>query len=180
MVTAMRELWVHGLAWTCWCKALIWYSKWVWRLIDGCWCRDKSVIVWQLTREDKDYGYAKRRLTGHSHFVEDVVISSDGLFALSGSWDSTLRLWNLKTGATERRFLGHTKDVLSVAFSADNRQVYSAVIVMISVALIMKSVPLFCQAHAQCPTCAWSVSFSKAEESASFGHPILNVNQHAL
>ena len=87
-------------------------------------CRDKSVIVWDLTREgDNNYGYAKRRLTGHSHFVEDVVISSDGLFALSGSWDGTLRLWNLKTGATERRFLGHTKDVLSVAFSVDNRQV---------------------------------------------------------
>ena len=86
-------------------------------------CRDKSVIVWEVTREEGTYGFAKRRLTGHSHFVEDVVISSDGQFALSGSWDSTLRLWNLKTGATERRFLGHTKDVLSVAFSVDNRQV---------------------------------------------------------
>lgn len=88
---------------------------------DGC--RDKSVIVWNLTREEGNYGHAKRRLTGHSHFVEDVVISSDGQFALSGSWDSTLRLWDLNTGATTRRFLGHTKDVLSVAFSGDNRQV---------------------------------------------------------
>ena len=81
------------------------------------------MIVWTLTREEGNYGYAKRRLTGHSHFVEDVVISSDGQFALSGSWDSTLRLWDLNTGATTRRFLGHTKDVLSVAFSGDNRQV---------------------------------------------------------
>jgi len=79
--------------------------------------------VWTLTKEEGNYGYAKRRLTGHSHFVEDVVISSDGQFALSGSWDGTLRLWDLNTGATTRRFLGHTKDVLSVAFSADNRQV---------------------------------------------------------
>ena len=54
--------------------------------------------------------------------VQDVVISSDGQFALSGSWDGTLRLWDLSTGATTRRFLGHTKDVLSVAFSVDNRQ----------------------------------------------------------
>ena len=86
-------------------------------------CRDKSIIVWTLTKEEGNYGYAKRRLTGHSHFVEDVVISSDGQFALSGSWDGTLRLWDLNTGATTRRFLGHTKDVLSVAFSVDNRQV---------------------------------------------------------
>ena len=52
-----------------------------------------------------------------------MVISSDGQFCLTGSWDGTLRLWDITTGATTRRFLGHTKDVLSVAFSADNRQV---------------------------------------------------------
>lgn len=51
------------------------------------------------------------------------MISSDGQFALSGSWDGTLRLWDLNTGNTTRRFVGHTKDVLSVAFSVDNRQV---------------------------------------------------------
>ena len=44
-------------------------------------------------------------------------------FCLSGSWDGTLRLWELATGTTTRRFVGHTKDVLSVAFSVDNRQV---------------------------------------------------------
>ena len=36
-----------------------------------------------------------------------------------------MRLWDLTTGATTRRFLGHTKDVLSVAFSVDNRQIVS-------------------------------------------------------
>jgi len=65
-------------------------------------------------------------LNGHSHFVSDVVISSDGQFCLSGSWDGTLRLWDLASGNTTRRFIGHTKDVLSVAFSADNRQIVSA------------------------------------------------------
>ena len=65
-------------------------------------------------------------MNGHSHFVSDVVISSDGQFCLSGSWDGTLRLWDLASGNTTRRFIGHTKDVLSVAFSADNRQIVSA------------------------------------------------------
>jgi guanine nucleotide-binding protein subunit beta-2-like 1 protein len=87
--------------------------------------RDKSVILWTLTREEDNYGYPKRRLHGHSHFVEDVVISSDGQFALSGSWDGTLRLWDLNSGTTTRRFVGHSKDVLSVAFSVDNRQIVS-------------------------------------------------------
>lgn len=88
--------------------------------------RDKSILVWNLTKEEGTYGVPKRRLTGHAHFVEDVVISSDGQFALSGSWDGTLRLWDLNTGSTTRRFVGHSKDVLSVAFSADNRQIVSA------------------------------------------------------
>lgn len=49
-----------------------------------------------------------------------VVISSDGQFALSGSGDGTLYLWDLTMGTT----MHHTKDVLSVAFS-DNWQISS-------------------------------------------------------
>ena len=64
-----------------------------------CLDADKTVIVWNLTREDTNYGTAKKALRGHNHFVSDVVISSDGQFALSGSWDSTLRLWDLNTYA---------------------------------------------------------------------------------
>lgn len=87
--------------------------------------RDKKLILWRLTRDDTRYGYPQKSLKGHGHFVSDVVMSSDGQFALSGSWDSTLRLWDLNSGQTTRRFVGHTKDVLSVAFSADNRQIVS-------------------------------------------------------
>ncbi|KAG2599884.1 hypothetical protein PVAP13_5KG500500 [Panicum virgatum] len=97
--------------------------------------RDKSLLVWDLSNPVQaagdgtttaDYGVPFRRLTGHSHFVQDVVLSSDGQFALSGSWDGELRLWDLSTGLTTRRFVGHDKDVLSVAFSVDNRQIVSA------------------------------------------------------
>jgi guanine nucleotide-binding protein subunit beta-2-like 1 protein len=87
--------------------------------------RDKSLIYWRLTRDAEKYGVALKRLKGHNHFVQDVTISSDGQFALSGSWDGTLRLWDLVQGVTTRRFIGHTKDVLSVAFSVDNRQIVS-------------------------------------------------------
>jgi len=88
--------------------------------------RDKKLIIWSLTPDDTNYGYPKRALTGHSHFIQDVVISTDGQFALSGSWDGTLRLWDLNSGVTVRRFVGHKKDVLSVAFSTDNRQIVSS------------------------------------------------------
>jgi len=87
--------------------------------------RDKSLLVWNLTRDENCYGTCKRQLQGHSHFVSDVVLSSDGQFALSGSWDKTLRLWDLTTGSSTRTFNGHKQDVMSVAFSADNRQIVS-------------------------------------------------------
>jgi len=87
--------------------------------------RDKSIIVWHLNRDEEKYGTPQKRLTGHSHYVQDVSISSDGQFALSGSWDGTLRLWDLSSGSTTRRFIDHSKDVLAVAFSADNRQIVS-------------------------------------------------------
>ena len=53
------------------------------------------------------------------------MISSDGAYALSSSWDKSLRLWELSSGATTRTFVGHNNDVLSVSFSADNRQIVS-------------------------------------------------------
>eukprot|EP00919_Chromeraceae_sp_WS-2016_P045212 GHVR01107746.1.p1 GENE.GHVR01107746.1~~GHVR01107746.1.p1 ORF type:complete len:321 (+),score=69.77 GHVR01107746.1:107-1069(+) len=89
--------------------------------------RDKTVMMWQLTPEDPNqYGYARRAMTGHNEPVQDVVMSTDGAFALSGSWDKTLRLWDLTSGNSVRKFIGHTADIYSVAFSSDNRQIVSA------------------------------------------------------
>ncbi|KAI8369932.1 WD40-repeat-containing domain protein [Blakeslea trispora] len=87
--------------------------------------RDKSIIVWQITRDEINYGVPRKALVGHNHIVQDLALSSDGQFVLSASWDHTLRLWDLATGKTTRRFVGHNKDVLSVSFSADNRQIVS-------------------------------------------------------
>jgi len=93
--------------------------------------RDKQGMIWELTpgedyeREKQSPGYARRALCGHSEPVQDIVISSDGQFALSASWDKTMRLWDLNSGSTVRTFQGHAKDVNSVAFSADNRQIVS-------------------------------------------------------
>jgi len=85
--------------------------------------RDKSLLVWDLVDSAEEFARPKRRLTGHSHFVQEVCLSVDGQFALSASWDGTARLWNLVKGTSVVKFAGHTKDCLSVAFSSDNRQI---------------------------------------------------------
>ena len=48
------------------------------------------------------------RLEGHTAAVQNVALSPDGRFALSGSEDRTMRLWSLDTGQEIRRFDGHT------------------------------------------------------------------------
>lgn len=35
--------------------------------------RDKTLIIWNLTRDETQYGYPKRSLHGHSHIVSDCV-----------------------------------------------------------------------------------------------------------
>ena len=35
--------------------------------------RDKTLIIWNLARDDAHYGYPKRSLHGHSHIVSDCV-----------------------------------------------------------------------------------------------------------
>lgn len=48
---------------------------------------DKSVLYWNATKEHVDnWAQPRRALKGHGHFVQDVAMSSDGQFALSGSW----------------------------------------------------------------------------------------------
>lgn len=87
--------------------------------------RDKTIIVWEINRIDEIQIIPVKRLKGHSHFVSDLKLSSDGQFCISSSWDNSLRLWDIATGKTIQSFLGHQKDVLSVCFSKDERQILS-------------------------------------------------------
>lgn len=52
---------------------------------------------------------------GHSLGVTSVAFSPDGKYALSGSKDHTLRLWEVTTGKEIRVFKGHSKRVNSMS-----------------------------------------------------------------
>jgi len=63
--------------------------------------------------------------TGHTGAVTSVAFSPDGRYALSGSMDTTMRLWEVDTGREVRSFSGHIHGIYSVAFSPDGRYVLS-------------------------------------------------------
>ena len=69
--------------------------------------------------------FAIQRFAGHSDSVSSVALSPDGKFALSGSYDKTVRLWDITTGQSLRVFSGHSATVTSVAFSPDGYHVLS-------------------------------------------------------
>jgi len=66
-----------------------------------------------------------RTFEGHTGGVRSVSFSPDGRYALSGSDDKTLRLWEVASGILLRSFAGHTSWVTSVSFSPDGRYALS-------------------------------------------------------
>ncbi|MFM6472871.1 MAG: WD40 repeat domain-containing protein, partial [Dolichospermum sp.] len=62
---------------------------------------------------------------GHSDFVTSVAYSPDGQTVASGSRDSTIKLWNVKTGKLLQTFKGHSSWVYSVAYSPDGQTLAS-------------------------------------------------------
>ncbi len=62
-----------------------------------------------------------RFLSGHTGTVTSVAFSPDGSLLASGSWDQTIKLWEVATGQEVRTLSGHSSTVSSVAFSPDGR-----------------------------------------------------------
>ncbi|AMD21790.1 HFL066Cp [Eremothecium sinecaudum] len=88
--------------------------------------RDKTLITWKLTGDEQQFGVPVRSFKGHSHIVQDCTLTLNGKFALSASWDKTLRLWNVETGDCINRFVGHKSDVMSVSIDTSDTQIVSA------------------------------------------------------
>jgi WD40 repeat protein len=68
---------------------------------------------------------ARHTLKGHADSVRSVAFSPDGKTLVSGSWDKTIKLWDVKTGKERATLKGHTEIVWSVAYSPDGKTLAS-------------------------------------------------------
>ena len=81
--------------------------------------RDKSIIQWELNfegtkisyKDDQDntkekilVGKPLKSLHGHNHFVSSLALNSDNTKLVSGSWDKTIRLWDIASCKSDLLF----------------------------------------------------------------------------
>lgn len=65
-------------------------------------------------------------LSGHTKAVTSVEIAPDNRILASGSYDTTIKLWDLQTGKLLRTLTGHSNVVIKLAIAPDNRTLASA------------------------------------------------------
>ena len=65
-------------------------------------------------------------LTGHSRFVVSTAFSPDGTRLATGSYDKTVKIWDVASGQEVLTLKGHTAEVVSVGFSLDGRRLISS------------------------------------------------------
>ena len=71
------------------------------------------------------FSFQKAVLKGHSSSVNSVSITPDGRYAVSGSADKTLRVWDLETGRCVRILEGHSNAVNSITIIPNGRYAVS-------------------------------------------------------
>ncbi|MCT7994495.1 serine/threonine-protein kinase [Laspinema olomoucense] len=67
----------------------------------------------------------ERTLIGHQDGVWSVALSPRGHILVTGSWDKTIKVWNVATGQLLRTLMGHQEAVWSVAVTADGKTLAS-------------------------------------------------------
>ena len=75
---------------------------------------DKTVKVYS------NDGQAIEQLIGHEGWVNRIDFTQDGLWAVTGSTDNKVILWNLNDFSVDTVFEGHTDQIWSVAVSLNN------------------------------------------------------------
>ncbi|KAF9578910.1 SCF ubiquitin ligase complex subunit cdc4, partial [Lunasporangiospora selenospora] len=92
--------------------------------------RDSTLLVWRMPDPElnshipaNDSSWLMHTLVGHTQSVR--ALAAEGSTLVSGSYDCTVRVWNLCTGAIVHRLQGHTQKVYSVVLDTERNQCMS-------------------------------------------------------
>ncbi len=99
--------------------------KYSWKNIPnppGNLCLLKASIVIDESTNDTNF----IPLSGHTNDVRSVTYSPDGSKIASGSFDKTIRIWDVKTKSEIKTLKGHTLYVNCVSYSPDGTKIASA------------------------------------------------------
>ena len=86
---------------------------------------DGTARVWDTTPRETPSRPGEFDIGGHADRVNCLALSHDGLLA-SGSWDTTVRLSDARTGTPVRELKGHRGAIFGLSFSKDGKRVASA------------------------------------------------------
>jgi WD40 repeat protein len=92
------------------------------RVVAGCFAAWLLTLIADTSAQEATPPTPSAVLKGHENAVYAVAFSPDGATAATGSFDKSVRLWDVKTGKELRVFSGataHQNLVLSVAFAPD-------------------------------------------------------------
>jgi WD40 repeat protein len=78
-----------------------------------------------FTSSDKNIFVLLHALNGHNREVTSVSFSGKGNYLASGSWDATVRVWDVQNGKMTQTLRGHSDVVSAVSFSKDEKLIAS-------------------------------------------------------
>ncbi|KAH9278524.1 WD repeat-containing protein 48 [Echinococcus granulosus] len=85
--------------------------------------RDSVIRVWDIKRQSDPY---LQSMEHHADWVNDIVLCCDGEYLISASNDTTVKVWNARTGFCMSTLPTHKDYVLVLAYAQHKEEVASA------------------------------------------------------